>query len=530
MVDFERVTRWEAADQSLLHLTVSDGQLNAWIIAWVQHALATAPFSLFDANIFHPTPGILAGSEHLIGLAIPLLPLRLFTDDAMVLHQAALALAFVGTGLTTCALAHWLTRSSWAAFLAGAIAVLMPWRLTELSHVQLASTTWIPLVWLLVARTLVDGPRVARTVVLGFVVGLQLLTSYYLAYALLVSSALLMLVLLFTERPSRAAWSHVLGAFALPLLVLVLVSLPYLRSIDSTLVLRGQSLLSLPLGLAWNHLAPSLSLLGSATLPIATRYETPLVVALLALASLGGTKWARVFWLIALTGFVLSIGRTLAIGGVSLPMPARLAAAVLPGFDELRAPLRWGILVGLAMPLLAALGAHRLDLRVAAQGRGAARLFRVVVVLLLATGLVAPSIPTTPAFREIASDLAIYDSLARQPEGPVLEVPWPVDAARDATLAGEYMLASTRHWRPILNGYTGHPPREYEDRRRGAYALPDPAVLDELVRTTGLRWIVVHRELLTEQEREAWDFAPMSGRVAVLDQRGEARLYEVLPP
>lgn len=526
MVDFARL---EGGDQPLVHLSFADGQLNAWIIAWVQHALATAPLSLFDANIFHPTPGILAGSEHLLGLAIPLLPLRLFTDDAMVLHQSALVLAFVGTGLTTCALAHWLTGSSWAAFLAGAIAVLMPWRMTELSHVQLASTTWIPLAWLLTARTLVEGPRVARSASLAVVVGLQLLASYYLAYALLVSSAVLMLVLLVSERPSREAWRHVLCAFAFLLALLVVVSLPYLRSIDSTLVLRGQSLLSIPLGLAWNHVAPSLSLVGSATLPIATRYETPLVVALLALASFVGRKRASVFWLIALTGFVFSIGRTLEIGGLSLPMPARLAAAVLPGFDELRAPLRWGILVGLAMPVLAALGAHRIDLRVAARGSRVAMISRIVIVSLLAAGLVSPSIPTTPAFREIASDLAIYDSLARQPEGPLLEVPWPVDAARDATLAGEYMLASTRHWRPILNGYTGHPPREYEDRRRGAYALPRSDALDELVRTTGLRWIIVHRALLTESEREAWDFAPMSGRVAVLDQRGEARLYEVLP-
>ncbi len=528
MVDFARL---EGADQPLLHLSVGDGHLNAWIIAWVQHALATAPLSLFDANIFHPTPGILAGSEHLLGLALPLLPLRLFTDDAMLLHQTALALAFVGTGVTTFALAHWLTGSPWAGFLAGATAVLMPWRLAELSHLQLASTTWIPLVWLLIAHTFVEGPRLVRSAALGVVVGLQLLTSYYLAYALLVSSAVLMLALLLSQRSSRTAWCHVLGAFAVPMLVLMVVSLPYLRSIDSMLVLRGQTLLSLPLGLAWNHVAPPLTLLGSTALPIAARYETPLVVALLALASIcGGKRWTSGFWLIAVAGFVLSIGRSLVIGGVAVPMPAQLAAALLPGFDELRAPLRWGILIGLAMPVLAALGAHRIDLRVAAQGSGVTMLYRVVVVLLLAAGLVAPLIPTAAAFREIAPDLAIYDSLRRQPEGAVLEVPWPIVAGRDASLAGEYMLASTRHWRPILNGYTGHPPRDYEDRRREAYALPEPAVLDELVRTTGLRWVIVHRALLTEQEREAWDFAPMSGRVAVVDQRGDARLYEVFPP
>ena len=32
----------------------ADTLLNAWILAWVPHALATQPLHLFDANIFFP--------------------------------------------------------------------------------------------------------------------------------------------------------------------------------------------------------------------------------------------------------------------------------------------------------------------------------------------------------------------------------------------------------------------------------------------------------------------------------------------
>src|SRR5262245_2100777 len=67
MVDF---AAWEGADQPLLHLSFTDTRLNAWILAWVQHAITTAPLAMFDANIFHPTRDILAGSEHLFGLAL----------------------------------------------------------------------------------------------------------------------------------------------------------------------------------------------------------------------------------------------------------------------------------------------------------------------------------------------------------------------------------------------------------------------------------------------------------------------------
>src|SRR5262249_24914438 len=43
-----------------------DARLIIWILGWVAHALAHAPASLFDAPIFHPAPGQLAGSEHFL--------------------------------------------------------------------------------------------------------------------------------------------------------------------------------------------------------------------------------------------------------------------------------------------------------------------------------------------------------------------------------------------------------------------------------------------------------------------------------
>ena len=47
-----------------------DVYLTAWILAWDQHALTTAPLSLFDANIFYPTSQSLAFTDHLLG-ALP---------------------------------------------------------------------------------------------------------------------------------------------------------------------------------------------------------------------------------------------------------------------------------------------------------------------------------------------------------------------------------------------------------------------------------------------------------------------------
>jgi len=64
-----------------------DCLLHAWTIAWDQHALAAAPCAIADANIFHPERGTLFYSDHLIGLAVLAAPLRLLTDDALVVHN-----------------------------------------------------------------------------------------------------------------------------------------------------------------------------------------------------------------------------------------------------------------------------------------------------------------------------------------------------------------------------------------------------------------------------------------------------------
>src|SRR5947207_3117158 len=56
------------------HDTV-DAVVQAWAIDWVQHAIRS-PAHLFDANIFAPQPDTLGYTDPLIGIAIPLLPLR----------------------------------------------------------------------------------------------------------------------------------------------------------------------------------------------------------------------------------------------------------------------------------------------------------------------------------------------------------------------------------------------------------------------------------------------------------------------
>ena len=213
---------------------LTDTRLNTWILAWVQRALISQPFHLFEANTFYPAANALAGSEHLIGLAVLTLPLRLVTSNAVLIYQLTLMLTSVILMLTTFGLVRWLTGSVWASFLAAAIALLMPWRITELSHIQLMAACWFPLIWWLVLRVSSGRGRRRDVVLLSLVLSLQLLSSYYLAYAISLTLVILVPCAGGLRRTSRLAQLGL--AFVMPYLLLLLTSLPYLsRSTQGTL-------------------------------------------------------------------------------------------------------------------------------------------------------------------------------------------------------------------------------------------------------------------------------------------------------
>ena len=66
------------------------------------------------------------------------------------------------------------------------------------------------------------------------------------------------------------------------------------------------------------------------------------------------------------------------------------------------------------------------------------------------------------------------------------------------------MLASTLHWRPILNGFTAYLPPSFKFLRRTVQRLPEEDAIATLSRLTDVRWIVVHLEKLLGPEAMAW--------------------------
>jgi hypothetical protein len=209
------------------------------------------------------------------------------------------------------------------------------------------------------------------------------------------------------------------------------------------------------------------------------------------------------------------LGSRIRLGGASIELPAGLAARVLPGFASLRAPLRWAIPISLAAPVLASLSLARLD--ALARERLGPRAGRALVALpalaLLALDLQPRAVAAEPVWRDPESVRAVYGALAALPPGPVLEAPWRAEAPQLLGTESEALLASTLHWRPILNGFTAYPPPSYAFLLRAARGLPGREALERLSHLAGLRWIVLHRERLVPEERALWEAALADGRL-----------------
>jgi hypothetical protein len=83
----------------------------------------------------------------------------------------------------------------------------------------------------------------------------------------------------------------------------------------------------------------------------------------------------------------------------------------------------------------------------------------------------------------------IYDVLAHERDAVIVELPfW---APRVYFLNGSYMLNSTRHWRPMLNGYGGFRPASYGATYDRIQGFPDVLALTAL-HERGVTHVVVH--------------------------------------
>ena len=182
------------------------------------------------------------------------------------------------------------------------------------------------------------------------------------------------------------------------------------------------------------------------------------------------TPWPS--WPSAVAAVVVALGPEVrAFGRVLVPSPFGLLREVVPVFQMIRVTSRAGVYLALPLAVLAAKGLGALR-------PASARRWASSTLVALAETLIVP-IPM-PEWTKIIDTRreppAVYRWLADQPgRTPVVHLPM-LDVCglerRPRYHESIYMVYSTLHWKPLVNGYAGIEPARYVKLRELARALP----------------------------------------------------------
>src|SRR4029078_7848703 len=89
----------------------------------------------------------------------------------------------------------------------------------------------------------------------------------------------------------------------------------------------------------------------------------------------------------------------------------------------------------------------------------------------------------------------MYGGLAADPKAVIVEVPFPMPS--QWFLNGPYMVNATRHWRPMLNGYSGFRPPWVEKSSEAMSTFPSDRSLI-MLHGLGVTHVLIHEQAYSE--------------------------------
>lgn len=484
---------------------LGDPLFNFWVLKWGAHQIGLGLPDVWDANIYYPTRGTLAFSDHLLGPAAQLFLFQKIVPNAIAGYNFLFLSSFVASALAVC----WVLRRSglsWiAAGLAGWMYAFSSFRLLHMWHLQLLIAQWIPLtLWfwdrLLARRTVKD----AALFLLFYLLNLS--GGCYLAY--MIHFPLLALFLIRARAEGRELLSlrslRVLAPVAVIAGVFVAVFfLPYARISHAQGLARPYAEIKYYSAQLASYFSPCdqnlyfedgrhplLHRLLGKSAALFQRPENALFAGFLptllffvgAVAAFRGRRegpmdpWARGLALSGLLCFALTFAR------VYVPL-----ARILPGLSGMRVPARFYAFVSLTLVYFAARGIDHLLRRV--PGSRA----RVALAAGLAIVLAVELAPRTIAWERLPREKEMpraYFWLRDQPAVKALiELPLYNDANEN-----RYLYAATVHWKPIANGTSGYTAESYLDLFGEIHKRLPRAGGFHLLRDMGITHIVLHTD------------------------------------
>jgi hypothetical protein len=377
------------------------------------------------------------------------------------------------------------TGSQWAGIIAGLLYAFNAHVLTRFVHLQAQHVEFFPLVLYAFDRVLVER-RLRDAVLLAVAFVLQALCSNYLlvftTYALIAAALVRWREL---GNPKKGLPAGLLAiAAAISIVALAPFLWPYYQ-VDRDQHLARTAEVVTQYNAGWRDYLATGGRLHYAWWS-ATFYAgrtalfpgvTGLVLAAWAIFSARTRRDPRVRMAIAFG--VLGVAFSF---GTALPGYSALHET-LPLLSGLRNVARWGWLSLAAVAILAGFG-------VAAMERANFRRWPTMATAL-ALLVTIEAIRTPVGYTRFNGIPHLYDRFADNAELVLAEFPFYSGA--NVSLNGPYVLANTRYFKPLLNGYSSFHPESFETRGRALNTFPSEPALAEL-RVAHVTHVAVHTQ------------------------------------
>jgi hypothetical protein len=510
--------------------TNGDGMFSLWNVAWVARTIVADPGNLFQANIFHPHRDALAFSEANIVAGVIGVPAWWATKNPYATLNVVILVAFASAWFFMWKLALYLTGNRGVAATAAAFFAFCPYVFAHTAHIQLMITGGIPLAMLMLHH-IADRPTWRYGAGLGVTLLVQALAcAYYGIFAaLMVGFAIVFFTISRSLARNKAWWTAIAVAAAVSIAGVAPFLYPYYEirqdaGFERSLQESVRYSANLTSYLASSAYAHQWLLDGIARWPRWTEVMFPgflpvgLALTGLTLAAVrsrsGATRERETVFLYGSLGalaFWASFGP--AAGLYSLLFHT------VPVFSFLRAPSRMAIVVVICLAVLAALGLRRVLNGVPERGRRlVAAVVAVAAIAELATGM--------PWERAVVAP-GVYDIAASLPKRPLAE--FPFYGGRSAWhLHTQYMLFSTAHWMPMMNGYSDYTPPQFREDSVVLDGFPSDdsfAVLEK----ARVRYIGVHWDMFGPRAEEIRTrLRPFRPHLSLLAASPRMSIYEIV--
>ena len=508
------------------HPNDADGQFAIWNVNWVARTLVADPLRLFDANIYHPHKLTLAYSEANILTGAIGVPVYWATRNPWLTLNAVMLFGFASAYAAAYFLMRHLTGSRSASAAAAVLYAFCPYVFSHLSHIQLLMTGGVPLALLLLHKV-ADDPSWRRGVALGLALAAQALTcAYYGIFAgLSVGYAAVVLAATRTLWTVRRYWMAVAAGAITSIAIVLPFFIPFLqvqeesgfaRSLEDTARWAARPhgyLVSSANAHRW--LLDAVRRFGpwdEVLFPGILAVVLGVIGAVIAARRPGRDREAALLYgTLGILAFWASFGPNAGLYRVLYYLPA---------FSFLRAPSRLGLVVVLCLAVFAAFTLREMFARLPAKRRSLAGGIAIAAAMaeLAVVPLVWYRAPQVPAG---------YAVLAHRPRGPLAAFPFYGERIA-FPLHAQYMLFSTAHWMPMINGYSDVIPNDFREAARVLDGFPSDDAFRVLARRR-VRYLAVHWDMFAGRDREIRArLEPYLGNLRLLWNDERMTLFEVI--